>query len=98
MNLSKYGLLAGMLCVMIFSSLVGGHFGYTVNGVPQTADLSLATPGFLGVVEWVWDSIVFMFNMVTFRVDGMPVFVSAIFVVMSVLVVFLIVSLIRGDS
>jgi len=97
MSLSKYSLLLGLLIVISFSGLIGSHFGYTVNGVPQGAGISETAPGILGVVEWVWDSMVFMFNMVVFRVDGVPAFVGVIFIVMSIMTVFLIISLIRGN-
>jgi len=94
--MSKYDLLGGLLAVMITSGLVGGHFGYTVNGVPYGGTIAEGTPGILGLVEWVWNGIYFMFQMVTFRIDGMPVGVNCVFIVMSLLSIFLIVSLIRG--
>lgn len=97
MHLTKYSVLLGLLIVQCFSGLIGGHFGYTVNGVPQGGAVSAVAPGILGVVEWVWDSMIFMFHMVTFQVDGMPAFVNIIFIIMSIMTVFLIVSLIRGN-
>jgi hypothetical protein len=98
MNLSKYNLLLGLLIVMFAVGGVGGHFGYSVNGVPQGGVIGGSSPGILGVVDWIWSSIGFLFSMVTFRVDNMPSFVSAIFVIMSIMVVVLIVSLIRGTD
>jgi len=47
---------------------------------------------------WFFNSIGFLFRLVTFQVDGMPVFVSSIFVVISVLAVWLIVGVVRGLS
>jgi hypothetical protein len=98
MHLSKYALLLGLLITIFFTGLMGGHFGYTVNGVPQSGNLSASEPGILGVLSWSWEGIKFMFSMVTFRVDGMPAFVSVIFVIMSIMTIFLIVSLIRGND
>jgi len=98
MALSKYSLLLGLLIVMVVTGLFGSHFGYTVNGVPQGGVLMEEAPGVLGIFSWVWSGITFMFQMVTFRVDGMPIFIGVIFGVMSVMVVFLIVSLVRGSN
>lgn len=36
MNWSKYGLLAGLLVVMLTVSVFGVEFGYTVRGIPNT--------------------------------------------------------------
>jgi hypothetical protein len=107
MNVTKYGLLIGLLIIMVVVGLFGGHFGYTVHGVPQGGQvyeepdiggwLSWVEP-ILGIVSWVWDGITFMWDMVTFQIDGMPVFISSVFLIMSLLSVFLILSLIRGTD
>jgi len=97
--MSKYDVLIGLVIVMITTGLFGNHFGYEVNGVPQGAAMTQgATPGLLGILDFAWDSIVFMFNMTTFQVDGMPVFMGAIFLVMGLSVVWLVVNLIRGSG
>ena len=95
--MSKYDVLGGLIIVQFFTGMVGSHFGYTVNGMPQGAALAEGAPGFLEFVTWVWNSMVFMFEMVSFRVDNMPVAVSVIFVIMAIMSVFLIISLIRGN-
>jgi len=94
--LSKYDVLGGLLIVQFFTGMIGSHFGYTVNGMPQGALVSASEPGLLGVVEWVWDSMVFMFQMVSFQIDNMPAAISVIFVVMGIMTVWLIINLIRG--
>lgn len=99
MNLSKYGLLIGLLIVMLTVGAFGNHFGYEVNGVPQGSSLTQgANPGLLGILDFAWDSIVFMFNMTTFQVDGVPAWVGMIFLIMGLAVVFLIVEIIRGNG
>jgi hypothetical protein len=96
--MSKYDLLLGLVITMVTTSLFGGHFGYEVNGVPQASAMAHeASPGLLGILDFAWDSTLFMFNMTTFQVDGMPIFISAIFLVMGIAVVWLIVNLIRGS-
>ena len=95
--MSKYDVLGGLIIVQFFTGMMGSHFGYTVNGMPEGALISSGQPGLLGVVEWVWDSMVFMFQMVSFQVDNMPAAVSVIFVVMAIMTVFVIISLVRGN-
>ena len=62
-NLAPWSALPGLL-VSIFADerhveipwlLLGSHFGYTVEGVPQAGAIAASSPGVLGVVEWVWD-------------------------------------------
>jgi hypothetical protein len=90
MHLTKYAVLLGLLIIIVTVAQFGAHFGYTVNGVPQAG----AVPG-----ESSWyDGIVFMFTMVTFGIDGVPGFLSAIFLIMNIMVLYLIISLIRGTD
>lgn len=98
MSITSYGLLLLLLVVMATVGGIGGYAGYTVSGVPQGGAMSESTPGILGVIEWVWDSIAFLFNMATFQVDNMPAVINVIFVVMSLMTVFLIVKLARGSD
>lgn len=99
MQLTRYAVLLALVIIIVTTGLVGGHFGYTVHGVPQGGGvLQGSNPGIVGFFDWVWDSIVFLFNMTTFQVDGMPVFISAVFLVMSVMMFFLIISLVRGSE
>jgi len=95
--MSKYDVLGGLVIVQFFTGMIGSHFGYLVNGMPSGATTSAAQPGILGIIEWVWDSMVFMFQMVTFQVDNMPAAITVIFVAMAIMTVFLIISLIRGN-
>ncbi len=97
MNWSKYGLTAFMLVVILATSFFGGHFGYFVNGVPQGGQQVTEQPGFLESVAWLWESMTFWFYMVSFGIDGMPDFISAVFTIMNILTILLIASLIRGN-
>ena len=77
--------------------LFGGYAGYTVNGVPKCGSIE-TTPGVLGLVTWVWDSLVFMIDMATFCIDGMPEFMSIIFLAMTTSFLFAVVKLVRGSG
>lgn len=97
MSISRYGLMALLLTVMAVVSGFSSYAGYTVQGELQ-GGVAEGTPGIFGVVTWVWNSMKFMFQMVTFQVDNMPMVVCIIFGVMSLMVVYLIVSTIRGGG
>lgn len=79
---SKYALLAFILVVMFTMSIFGAHFGWTVEGVPKGGGIG-ATPSFL------WD-------MVTFRIDNMPIIINAVFDIVIILLVFMAVNWVRG--
>jgi len=108
-NISKYGLLLGLLIIMVVASIFGGHFGYSVSGVPHGWEAAQAGSSWWGnvlefwgfgavmdVVAFTLESINFMFNMALFRIDNMPAFISVIFLVMSLMTAYLIVNLVRG--
>ena len=95
---TKYAVLAGLIIVILVTGAFGSHFGYTVEGVPQSVETTDDQPGILGALEWAWDNIVFLLNMVAFRVDGMPSWVSMIFIFMAAMCVVLIASLVRGTN
>ena len=109
MNISKYGLLFFLLVVIVTVSIFGGYFGYEVSGVPKGFEVQARQPGWwTNVIEFwglggVGDTVAFtmaaigfLFCMATFQVDNMPVFISMVFVIMSLLTGFLIVNVIRG--
>ena len=98
MGITSYGLLIFLLITIFSVSIFGGYAGYTVDGVPVGGELSTQEPGILGIIEWVWDSLNFMFHMITFQIDGMPAVINSIFLILSLLTAFLILRLIRGVS
>lgn len=97
MAISSYGLLLFLTVMIAVVSGFGSLAGYSVAGIQQ-AGLSGEAPGLLGVVQWIWDSVQFMFHLATFQVDNMPAFISMIFVIISLMTGFLIIKLIRGSS
>lgn len=96
--MNKYAVLAGLAIVILVVGLFGAHFGYTVNGVPQGAELGEGQPGFLGALEYAFAGIAFLVSMAAFRVDGMPVWISSIFIFMAMMAIMLIASLVRGTE
>lgn len=96
--MNKYGVLAALVIVILVTGLMGAHFGYTVDGVPQGVEASDEEPGLLGGITYAFSSIGFLFSMVAFRIDGMPIWISTIFIFMGIMSITLIVSLIRGTE
>lgn len=84
MSWSKYSLLAVILVVMSTMSILGSHFGWTVDGVPHGGSIGSA-PAFL------WD-------MASFRIDNMPVFLTAVFDIVVILIIYMAVNWIRGND
>lgn len=94
--MTSYALMMFLIVVQTVVGLFGGYAGYEVDGVPVAGEISEEAPGIFGIIEWVWDSLTFMFHMLTFQIDGMPVFISAIFIIMLLMSVYLIIRLVRG--
>lgn len=92
MSWSKLGVLILMLVIIFTVSLFGGHFGYTVDGVPKGGDISEA-PGILGAISWAWNGLAFVYDMMSFQVDNMPVIINTIFLIMGLVTLFLFVTM-----
>lgn len=97
MFISKYGLLAFALIMVLTVSIFGSYAGYTVDGVPHGGATLEAQTGLFSLADWAWDSMGFMFSMVTFQIDNVPVFIAGIFLVINLMMVFLVITTIRGN-
>lgn len=91
MGWTKLAVLTLFLIVIFTVSVIGGHFGYTVDGVPQGGAIE-SEPGFLGAISWAWNGLGFFYNMVAFNIDGVPTEISVIFLIMSLITIYMIVS------
>lgn len=89
---SKLAVLTMLLVIIFTVSIFGGHFGYTVDGVPQGGEVN-ESPGILGALSWGWNGLSFLFSMTTFQVDDMPVVISTIFLLMSLVSIVVLVSM-----
>lgn len=92
---TREGLLSLFVLVLLCTSVFGAFAGYSVGGV----DYSMSTdePELLTIVDWAWDSMTFLFNIATMQVDNVPFWVSAIFQFMSIMTIYLIVTIVRGN-
>jgi len=66
---------------MLVVSMFGAHFGYTVDGVPQGG-------GDFSIIK----GMSYFYDMTTFSIDGAPAELSAVFLLITLLSVFIIVS------
>lgn len=92
MSWSKLGVLMLFICIIFTVAIFGAHFGYTVNGVPKGGDIE-GKPGILGAIEWGWNAIGFLWDMMTFQVDDCPDIMGYIFAAISLICLFIIVSI-----
>ena len=92
-----YILLIAILIINLVISQVGVFAGYTINGVAVASTFSEEVPGVFGIIEWVWDSMAFMFNLATFQVDNIPALIVGIFTIINLVFIFIVVKLIRGS-
>jgi hypothetical protein len=98
MGWTSYAVLAMILVIIFTVGAFGAHIGYTVNGIPTASEVSGENPGIFGALGWVWDSIQFFFDLLTFRIDGMPAWFSYVMILLLLMVIFIIVKLIRGTD
>lgn len=85
MGSTKYEVIALILFIMGAVSIFGAHFGYEANGIPSGEGGIGATPAFL-------------YQLVTFQISGVPVFMSAFVGIMILLIILVAVSWIRGSD
>lgn len=79
--MTKIGVLICIIVVILTASVFGAHFGYEVDGVPQSGE------------GWsLLDGMTYFAHMITFSIDGVPAEISGIFILISLLVVYIIAS------
>lgn len=92
---SQESLFAFCVIVLLVTAFFGPVLGYSVNGIEyglSSSDATTATP-----VEWVADSLGFMWNLISFQIDGMPYIITIIFQFISIMLAYLGAKLIRGS-
>jgi len=94
---NKYSLIVGFLVVMGVVGAFGASAGWTVNGVPMGHTIS-GSPTVWGALAWVFSALQFMFQMMTFQVDGMPFWIVLVFYFMSMTVAYVLINLVRGTE
>lgn len=94
--MSSYSVLISLLTIQLTVGAFGGYAGFTVNGVPYEI-MQLEQPNLVTIASWAWNSVSFMWHMVTFNVDGVPAFLNLVFLLMGLTTLFLIVKLARGS-
>lgn len=92
-----YLILLAILIINLCVNQMGLWCGYTVDGVAVASTASTEAPGVFGIIEWVWDSLSFMWNLTTFQVDGIPAILTGVFIIMQLILIYIIIKLIRGN-
>lgn len=111
--MDRYIIAAVLFIVIAVSGYFGNHYGYTVDGVPHgspSADVSedwRDSPGVIptvlipvpsDVTGEVMGVIEYLFNFLTFRIDGVPTWMTLIFQLVILIALILIFSLVRGGG
>lgn len=107
-----YGILISLTVIQLVVALFGGYAGYTIGGIPHggfqmpggwyfgaveiPSGWSVGMLESWGLGDWIVDTINFAFNMSTFNVDGVPEWMSMIWVIMNLLWIVMVVRFIRG--
>lgn len=83
-----------ILCVIIF----GGHLGIGYSGSLEKPTASSDEPGLLSLFSWIWTGITFYFQIMTFQIPNMPVLVTAIFILIPIMMLFILIKVVRGNA
>lgn len=84
MGWTKIGLLLIILILILTVNYFGNHFGYTVQGVPQGGSVEGSTPSIFDLS--------FMWDLMSFQIDGVPDYVSIVFIIVSLLALYILVT------
>lgn len=82
MSINTYGLVILFMILFIVQGILGAQFGYTVSGTPEESG-SIMT--YLG-------------NMLTFKIDNMPDWYSALWYIVPVILALIIYRQLRGQD
>ena len=97
--MSKYVLLMSIILFLTFITIVSVSINIQVTTDILTAQVSQDVPGITGLWNYVKTFLLLFFNIVAFRVPGLPfAFTLFIFWPLSAGVIFIIISIIRGTD
>lgn len=86
--MTAYGVIGTIVAIDLVVGFFGSMVGYTVNGTVEVPEGS-----------WSWtDMFGFYWDMLTLQVDGMPVVITIVFIIMQVMMAVVIIRTIRGVS
>jgi hypothetical protein len=97
---NKSSTIVKLVLYYIIVTMVATSLGATVNGLPVWGySIPAGTPDIFNFVEFMWGMVQIFFGLFSFSVDGIPVFVSLIFIWLPAMYILLwLISLIRGVS
>ena len=96
-NRPKWFILVALFGYFLVISLVCSGLGFTSSG-NLIIELPTQADGILGTADFLWQVIWFPLNMMLFRVDGIPdMMVIVFFYIPSLMIVFTIYSMLKGD-
>lgn len=94
--MTKTDWIATFAAVFLVTAFIGNNVGFTVSGIHYT--ISDNSPGILGVIEWFWESAVFLFSLLTWRLDGCPAIMHVFYDFIFVIMIWIILSTTRGSG
>lgn len=80
--MTKISVTILLLVIMLTVSTFGAHFGWSVDGVPKGAE------GNFNIIS----GMSYFYDMVTFSIDGVPGEISAIFLLVTLVSIYIIVT------
>lgn len=86
------------IIIILVLIVVGGNLGLSLSGEIEKPDLDNKPPGLLGVLDWCWNGVAFFFGMLAFSVPGVPAWLSAIFLLMTLGIVWILLKWVRGSA
>jgi len=96
-NRPKWFILILLFLYFLMVSLVASSLGLTSSGT-LLMELPTQAEGLLGTAEFLWQILTFPLTMMLFRVDNIPeLMVIIFFYVPSLMIVFTVYSMIKGD-
>lgn len=96
--MSKFVLLMSMILFLTFIATISISINFNLTSDILRAEISENVPGLTGILRYIGISLVFFFNIIAFRVPGLPfAFTLFVFWPISVGVIFMVISIIRGN-
>lgn len=87
------------LLVIIVATVLGGPLGLGFHGKMEKPKLDTGhSPGLLDIISWCWNGLGFLFGMMFMQVDGIPAWLSMIYDMIVLLLLFVVLKWVRGTT
>ena len=93
------GIIILILIILGIATFLGGPLGLSFHGQVDKPILETSqSPSLFSIIGWCWNGLSFLFGLALFQVDGVPGWISFIYDILAILIIWISLKWVRGNA